>query len=192
MSAKEDRLTSIENQLNDIAARLAALETAMTTRATSQMAVPPSPPSASGEVKAGYVEHLKAQLDRTEDPGEENGLVAYAGVVRSGDSALMWEFGRTVADLLDVDVEPLSQVLAALGSAVRLDLVRSLLRGPRSSQQLQEALGMDNLGPLYYHLKELMAAGIVSQPNRNTYQVVPQRIIPFLVVLAVALDLRGG
>ncbi|GCE29271.1 hypothetical protein KDA_47550 [Dictyobacter alpinus] len=140
--------------------------------------------------QVSWSDRLSARLLPASPGNEPMGLIAYAGAVRGEEGEIAWDFERKVEDLLALDVEPIAQVLAACGSIPRLELVRLLLHGPQNSQQLQEALGLSS-GPLYYHLKELMAVGIVSQPTRNSYQVAPQRVVPFLALLVAALDVRG-
>jgi DNA-binding transcriptional ArsR family regulator len=182
----ERRLAEIEAQLAIVTARLAALEG--------------SAPQASADAIAGaqlrptgFADQLQRRLPTAEiAPEPVAGLLAYAGAVRAPQGELVWDHERTAAELLALDLEPVAQVLATLGHAVRLELMRLLLQGPQTSQQLQEALGLGSSGPLYYHLKELIAAGLVTQPSRNLYQVSHQRIIPFLAVLVAALDVRGG
>jgi DNA-binding transcriptional ArsR family regulator len=172
----EERLAAVEREVSDIAGRLAAIEG-------------PSGPS-SGEVGPnGFAEQLGGRVSAAE--GDVGGLVAYAGAVRAGEGELLWDFERGVEELLGLDLAPVAQVLAALGHPVRLALVRALLRGPKASQDLQEEIGLATSGPLYYHLKALTAAGIVSQPNRNRYAVEPRRIVPFLAVLVAAIDAGG-
>jgi DNA-binding transcriptional ArsR family regulator len=97
-----------------------------------------------------------------------------------------------VPGLLQLEAEGIARVIAAMGSPQRILLLRALLQGQHSSQQLQEAMGVTSAGQLYHHLKELLAAGIIEQRGRNNYRLDPRKIVPFLTLLAVALDLAAS
>jgi DNA-binding HxlR family transcriptional regulator len=178
MTNNDDRLLRIEQMVDELAARLAALEQGS------------PPPSAEPYSSDGFADRLQQRLMASDE--DVTGLIAYAGAVRAPEGELVLDFERSAGELLTRDMEPVAQALAALGHTVRLDLMRLLLRGPQTSQQLQEALGLASSGPLYYHLKELMASGLVIQPARNSYQVSLQRVVPLLVILSAGIDLRGG
>jgi DNA-binding transcriptional ArsR family regulator len=182
----EQRLHELETQLAAVVARLVELEQRIPSRADHLIASA-LPRSAS------FAEQLVQRLEAARSSGEDVlGFVAYAGAVRAPEGELVWDRERSASELLGLELEPVAHVLAALGHSVRLELMRLLLRGPQSSQQLQEALGLNSSGTLYYHIKELLAAGLVTQPSRNLYQVSAQRIIPFLAILVAGLDVNGG
>jgi DNA-binding HxlR family transcriptional regulator len=178
MTNNDDRLFQIEQLLGELFERLTALEQRSSVTLSKQY------PGGS------LADQLQQRLSASEE--DVVGLIAYAGAVRASEGELVLDFERSAGELLTRDMEPVAQALAALGHTVRLDLMRLLLRGPQTSQQLQEALGLASSGPLYYHLKELMASGLVIQPARNSYQVSPQRVVPLLVILSAGIDLRGG
>jgi hypothetical protein len=76
---------------------------------------------------------------------------------------------------------------------VRLELVRRLLGGARTAQELAEIPEVGTTGQLYHHLRELQSAGLVTQRRRNDYAVPVDRVIPCLVLVAAAMDrVRAG
>jgi ArsR family transcriptional regulator, arsenate/arsenite/antimonite-responsive transcriptional repressor len=85
--------------------------------------------------------------------------------------------------------EILAPVLAALGSPLRLVLVKALLQAPRTNQQLQEISGIGSPGQLYHHLKELISSGVIEQHSRNLYRVNPSKLVPILTIFAAVLDI---
>jgi hypothetical protein len=117
------------------------------------------------------------------------GAVAYAGALRSGGREAAWIKEHGAAELLDADAGGLARVLAALAHPARVTLTRALLAAPRTSQELQSLIGASSAGPLYHHLKGMVAAGLVTQSGRSRYEVPAERAIPLLVVLAAAGDL---
>jgi DNA-binding HxlR family transcriptional regulator len=182
MNEEEKRITSLENTVHDLQIRLGKLEQEVASTKVELEATP-------RKIETGFADQLLNRIEPITEQEVGQGLVAYAGAVRAERGELLWEYERSTQQLLEANTESLAKVFNAIGSEVRLDIVKLLLQKPLTSQQLQETLQLSSSGPLYYHLKELMAAGIISQPSRNTYQVAPQRIIPFLAVLAAGLDL---
>ncbi len=124
--------------------------------------------------------------------GEEfAGGVVYAGAVEIGHANYVWEIRRGVADLLATDAERLAPVMAALGHPARLRVVIQILKGPISAQELIERVEESSIGKLYHHLKELMAAKVVVQPRRGTYEIAPAAVVPLLAALSLSTDLSG-
>ena len=68
-------------------------------------------------------------------------------------------------------------------------VVRALVQGAHTSQELQAILGVSSPGQLYHHLKELLAVGIVTQTGRSHYEVAALQVVPLLAILAAAFDL---
>ena len=132
---------------------------------------------------------LRSRAGGPYEAGDTRGAVAYAGVVRFGTMEYDLDVERPVPGLMAAEEEPLTRTLAALASPPRLRLIRALLRGPRSTQELQEALGNVSTGQFYHHLKELLSARIVVQKGRSLYAIGAQHIVPLLAMLAVAQDL---
>lgn len=179
-----ERVVNLENTLGEVQARLAKLEQDF---ANYNKVEPKTLTKKSG---AGFADQLQARFEPMDKQEvRKGGLIAYAGAIKAEQGELLWEYERSTEQLLEANTEGLAKVFNAIGSAVRLDIIKLLLQKPLTSQQLQETLQLSSSGPLYYHLKELIAAGIINQPSRNTYQIVPQRIVPFLAALAVGLDL---
>ncbi len=124
--------------------------------------------------------------------GEElAGGVVYAGAVEINHANYVWEIRRGVAELLATDAERLAPVMAALGHPARLRVVIQILRGPISAQELIERVEESSIGKLYHHLKELMAAKVVVQPRRGTYEIAPAAVVPLLAALSLSTDLSG-
>lgn len=177
------RLAALERHLSDLTARVAALEAPP--RAVAPAPVGPLP--AHGAI----MEVLQQRDGPPYAQGPVRGALLYAGAVDLAGAEYTWQIERALPFLLDLDAEAVAPLLLALGSPWRLQLVRALLGGPRSSQQLQEALGLGSPGQLYHHLKELLAAGIIEQRARSEYRLAGRKIVPFLTILSAALDLKA-
>jgi DNA-binding transcriptional ArsR family regulator len=180
VTTNDQRLTQLEQQLAALHERIVAIEDRTT---TAQKLIP---------TDMSMAEALQQRAGRPYEDGATRGAVAYAGAVQFADAEYTWQIERPLPGLLALDVTTLVPVLAALGSGPRLVLVRALLECPRSSQELQEALGTASVGQLYHHLKELLAAGIIEQRERSVYRLAARKIVPFLAVLAGAYDLGEG
>jgi hypothetical protein len=121
----------------------------------------------------------------------EAGIVGYQGDVRlQGD--LSWQIRFAVAGTLALPDGPRVDVLAALGHPARAAITRHLIEhGAQPAPALSEAAGLRSTGQLYHHLKALVAAKVVEQDSRGSYQVPPTAVVPLLVILTAAADVAG-
>ena len=117
------------------------------------------------------------------------GAVAYGGAVVFGEREYLWMREHPLPELSELEPGRLAHALATLGHPARLILLRALLQQPRTSQELQAILGVPSPGQLYHHLKELLAAGIVTQTRRSLYEVAGRQVVPVLAALAAVSDL---
>jgi hypothetical protein len=170
-----DKRAKVNVRLGAIEERLAALEQAA---APAPRAAPaPIPDAERFWALAGLQERLGADADA--------GAVVYAGSASlpSGEEYI-WQEGASVAALLDARPEALVPALAALGHRVRLMLVQAVLSGRRTVGELEALETLGTSGQLYHHLRQLVAAGWLQTAGRGRYAVPPERVVPFLVVLA--------
>lgn len=171
MTAADDtseRLIRMEDQLQRISGRLAALEQAAGLPA---MVVTGHRPAAG-----------PAGPDGT-DTGEAVFTISGQGEI--GGNRLMVRQRARMSDVLETDPDVAARVFAALASPARITVLRSLLQGPRTSQQLRAELDDASVGQLYHHLRELLAAGLIIQPARSQY-AVPRNALTMLCVQLMA------
>ncbi len=135
------------------------------------------------------LEQLRQRRGRRYQTKEMRGAVAYGGAAVFGEREYLWIREHPVPELAELEPDRLAQALATLGHPSRLVLLRAMLQHARTSQELQAMLGVSSPGQLYHHLKELLAAGIVTQTRRSRYEVAARQVVPVLVVLAAAADL---
>ena len=179
MPDQENRLTALEKQVADLQMRLSALEERLP-RSTSVL--PPLP-------------SLPALPERTVDrePLEERetlqGVLSCEGSVQFAEQDVRWRQRLALQPIFAASPELLAQLFAALSSPHRVIILRTLCEGPRTSQQLQELLGMGSAGQLYHHLKELLTAGLILQRGRSAYTIEPAKVIPVCLALMMAFCL---
>jgi DNA-binding transcriptional ArsR family regulator len=161
-------LSALSDVVDDLAARVAALEA--------------SPRRASRALTS---------LDELPE-GEDGGAVRYTGAVSVGDRVVAWDMNRRWDDLARIDPAIVAPVLAALGSAQRVQILQLLLWRPATTAELTAAVEGRSSGQLFHHLKELLAAGVIHQPARGTYAIGEAHVIPLLTLLSAALDVRGS
>ena len=125
------------------------------------------------------------------DAGDATGgVVSYQGEVHLyGD--VSWSIGYASGAILELSVPRTTDVLAALGHPVRLQIVRMLLRGPANAADLQAAVGLGSTGQVYHHLKTLVSANIVEQQARGDYRIGAKKVVPLLVSMLAAADISG-
>ncbi len=187
MGSDEERMFILEQEIASLRERVTALEA---TRNTSPISSTASIPSED----FGTLQLMQSRQGSLYEQDGKSGAVIYAGSARIANARYDWQMERPVPGLLqflDNEPEMLAHTFAALGSPLRLSLLRELLQGPRTSQQLQEALDISSAGQLYHHLKDLLAAGLIQQKSRNLYALPVRNFIPFLVLLATAFDTMG-
>ncbi|MBO1435736.1 helix-turn-helix domain-containing protein [Meiothermus sp. CFH 77666] len=158
---------NLEARLSQIEARLAALELASRT---------PSNPSEGAFWALDY-------LRQTARPGGE---VVFAGHAEVASGTWGWQWGLPVGSLLSVPWAEVAPSLAALAHPLRLEILRAVLNGKSSSQDLQHLVEVGTTGQLYHHLKELQSGGWLKAGKRGSYTVPPERVIPLLVILSAA------
>ncbi|WP_072807149.1 ArsR/SmtB family transcription factor [Rhodococcoides yunnanense] len=146
------------------------------------------------ESRLAELEARVAELERRDqaDPTtpSSGGEIAYRGAVHlHGD--VDWSIGYSPDAILELTVGRTSEVLAALGHPVRLQIVRILLRGPAHASDLQEAVGLGSTGQVYHHLKALGSANVVEQHARGEYRIAAKKVVPLLVSMLAAADISG-
>jgi DNA-binding transcriptional ArsR family regulator len=115
------------------------------------------------------------------------GSLLYAGrALTPGGGDLIWQVEHPLPGVLAEGWDDAATVLATLGNPVRLEIVRRILLGGETVQQLQEIPGLGTSGQLYHHLRDLQAAGLVTQRRRGSYGVPADKVIPALVIIAAA------
>jgi DNA-binding transcriptional ArsR family regulator len=136
---------------------------------------------------------LARLAERTGPEFERDGVAGsllYAGrATTPGGGDLIWQAEHPLPGVLAEGWEDAAAVLAALGNPVRLEIVRRILLGGETVQQLQEIPGLGTSGQLYHHLRDLQAAGLVIQRRRGRYGVPADKVVPALVIIAAAVSM---
>ncbi len=135
-----------------------------------------------------------ARLAERAGPGFERdgvaGSLLYAGrAATPGGGDLIWQAEHPLPGVLAEGWADAAGILAALGSPVRLEIVRRLLLGGETAGELQEIPGLGTSGQLYHHLRDLQSAGLVVQRRRGRYAVAADKVVPALVIIAAAADM---
>ncbi|MFK0255277.1 ArsR/SmtB family transcription factor [Streptomyces sp. NPDC090445] len=173
----------LEARVAELERRLAALEAREAQQ--PQDARRPEPADPAGDFWA--LEGFKAQLAEL---GAEDGGVLFTGAVGlpTGER-YEWQQGFPTAELLGdaaEDRQRTADALAALGSPVRIRLLREILAGQRTAAELTALDGVGTSGQVYHHLRQLTAAGWLHTTARGRYEVPGGRVVPLLVVFAAA------
>jgi hypothetical protein len=85
------------------------------------------------------------------------------------------------------DWSPAASALAALGSPIRLTLLREIVRGRATVSALSQVDGLGTSGQIYHHLRHLTAEGWLHNPTRGVFAIPPPRITALHAILT-ALD----
>ncbi|HEY7417431.1 MAG TPA: winged helix-turn-helix domain-containing protein [Ktedonobacteraceae bacterium] len=182
MQESQDRLATLEQQMVVVQERLRVLEAHLAPAPSEAVFANSTPPSDLATVPSQDAELRSQESNR-------QGVLNYRGVAQLASRRYQFQRQRSLPTVFDAAPEPLAQLFAALGNPHRIVILRTLWDGPRSSQSLQEAVGMSSTGQLYHHLKELQAAGLIIQQGGRDYDLAPAKRILICLALAIAADL---
>ena len=191
-ATESGRLTRLERLLEEISGRLAALEQARAAPAPSAPSWPAVPPPSLPPASA-----VAPSLPWASDPAVLGGPVgpetrfSYSGGGQFGRDRLVLRKNRGLTDVLEAEPEMLAKVFTGLASPARIVLLRALLDGPLTSQQLRRELDDASAGQFYHHLKELQAAGLVIQRGRSLYDLPKGSQVALCFAIIAALDLTA-
>ncbi|MER5777216.1 winged helix-turn-helix domain-containing protein [Streptomyces sp. NPDC002039] len=161
---------SLEERVAELERRLSALE-GRDTPATE-------PPPAEGTFWA---------LEGWKDRGVDGVLFTGAATLPTGEH-YQWQQAHTTRGLLGDEIDPqrTAEALAALGSPVRVRLLREILAGRRTAGELTDLDGVGTSGQVYHHLRQLTATGWLHTTGRGRHEVPASRVVPLLVLFAAA------
>lgn len=176
-SVDASRIAELERQMTEVTRRLASLEHAAPQRLPAQL-------------PGGYAADPGLPGDGQDEPGDE-ATVAFSGAGQFGSHRVRIVQRATLSQVLAADPESVTPVFAGLASPARLILLRALVAGSRTSQELREVLDDPSVGQLYHHLRELLAAGLVIQPSRSVYAIPPGKEVAVCVAISAAAYLMS-
>lgn len=151
----------------------------------------PSDPSAATEPTA-LPDPAFWALNGLHERREEEAATAEGAVMLVGSADLpdgetvAWQETAGTTGLLEGDWSDRAASFAALGHPVRLELLRHILGGTRTTGELAAIETLGTTGQLHHHLRQLLAAGWVHQSGRGTYDVPANRIVPLLASIVAA------
>lgn len=173
-------LEQLAARVDELTRKVAALERPSARRAPRVEAVPPD------DDLLQLLERRRASGKR--DPHGRRGSVVYGGSLELAGREYLWAIERPAASLLALDPAAPAHGLATLAHPQRLRLLLALIEEPRTAAELQKVIGSKSPGPLYHHLRDLLALGVVAQEERR-YVVPARHVVPLLAALALAIDL---
>lgn len=130
------------------------------------------------------------------DPADMNvGTLSYCGKYKSPDGEIGASFGGDVSieNVLKINSKDLAQVVDALSSEERLDIIKLLLKKSLSAKEIMEILNFPTTGKVYHHLSFLEKLGIIRK-NNEKYSICGKSVSCVLfVMLGVSqiLERRG-
>ncbi|MGP6169849.1 ArsR/SmtB family transcription factor [Microbacterium sp. A196] len=171
-----EEIADLREAVQSLAARVSALESSRVARSAEATSVP-----AEGDAFWALTE-LQSRLP--DDPSTVGGAVMMVGSLTLPTGApVAWQQGIGAEGLLESDWGERSQVLAALGHPVRLELLRHVLAGVHATADLGAIESLGTTGQLHHHLRQLVATGWVRQSGRGTYEVPAARVVPLMICM---------
>ncbi len=149
------------------------------------------PVGASAVTDGSLVRRMLDELGDTADGPDPDGTIVYAGAGPWADGTVAWQIGRRWLDIRETGADSIASLFGALANPHRIRILRELVTGPMSTGELGQRLDQPSSGQLFHHLKELLAAGVIHQPERGTYAIRREDAIPLLAALSCAIDLAA-
>lgn len=137
---------------------------------------------------------VQRMLDELWSEGDDHrtaGTVVYAGAGPWGNQTVAWQIGREWSEIRGAAPEGVAALFAALSNPSRIRILCELVAGPITTSDLGERLDQPSAGQLFHHLKELLATGLIYQPERGTYAIRREDVVPMLAALSCATDLAS-
>ncbi|MFG1814202.1 ArsR/SmtB family transcription factor [Kribbella sp. NPDC049174] len=132
------------------------------------------------------VDNRLAELERR-IAALESSAVTKRGTRRPSD-ARQADAARAIRELrARRDWSEVAPALAALGSPIRLTLLREIVRGHATVNSLSQVEGLGTSGQIYHHLRQLTAEGWLHTPSRGTFAIPAARATALNAIL-VALE----
>lgn len=134
-----------------------------------------------------FVEERLAER-RQEDRGQASGELRIEGHVRLAGNTEGGRVGMSLAIAVGTPSDRVARSLAAFAHPVRIDILKALVDGPKESQALLTAAGLNTTGQLYHHLRAMTAAGVIEQRGRNFWALrhLPEVFTAFMVARNLA------
>lgn len=182
MSGVDQELKQLRAELRALGERVSELESGAAER-------PASVADSAASVRPGNdfwaLNGLEALRDQ--HPELESGVVMLVGSLSlpTGEP-VAWQEGMSSEGLVDGDWSVQANVLAALSHPVRLELLRQVLIGVRTTAELAKVDSLGTTGQLHHHLRQLLAAGWLRQSGRGSYEVPPAKVVPLLASVLAA------
>ena len=126
---------------------------------------------------------LEVLADHLDPPG---GVLLVGHVDLENGQRARWQQTRTTSQLVDADLREVADVLAALGSPIRLRLLREVIAGRTTVGQLADTEGIGTTGQVYHHLRQLTATGWLRRTSGGNYEIPLARVVPLLGVILAA------
>lgn len=171
-----DAVVELRSQLCALTERVATLEA----RAPDASGPRRRPVASTGTFWA--LDGLKERLPEHPETADGAVMLVGAAVLPSG-TPVEWQVTAGSTGLIESDWADLAPAFAALAHPVRLELVRQVLRGTRTTSALAAEERLGSTGQLHHHLRQLISAGWLHQSGRGTYDVPPARVVPLLALV---------
>ncbi|MGI6879071.1 ArsR/SmtB family transcription factor [Microbacterium sp. gxy059] len=166
----------LRDAVRALAERVAALEGSR---------APVAPPAAPDDETYWALDGLVAR--RGQDETTARGSVMMVGSVEvPTGGTVSWQQEAGSEGLIEVEWGDRATAFAALGHPVRVELLRRILQGVRTTAALAALDELGTTGQLHHHLRQLVAAGWVRQSGRGSYEIPAGRIVPLLVCIVAA------
>ncbi len=122
------------------------------------------------------------------------GTLAYSGNYVSPDGEIRVKFGgpnQKTHILLSTSSKEITQVLEALASEDRFEIIKLLLKRALTAKEIMDILDFSTTGKVYHHLSFLEKLNIIQKSN-DRFKVSSKYVPCILLIVAGINTLKGG
>lgn len=174
--------SALTNRVDDLEARLAAVERRIE-RPSAATAAPREQPGDAGGEEFWLLRALEDRIEQLDPP---DGLIALVGSISGDAGPVQWQQGLAVEALAEGDWSLAAETVAALAHPARLRILQLIYRGTDSVAALTEQRELGTTGQIHHHLRPLLSAGWLESSGRGRYRVPAGRRVPLLAIMLAA------
>lgn len=119
---------------------------------------------------------------------EDRDVVMFAGKVQLEDGPVSWQQECHADEILRNDWSSNCEAFAALGSPVRLELLRYIINGTHRTADLATLDMLGTSGQLHHHLRQLVSTGWLQVTTRGYYEVPATRVVPLMACIIASVE----
>ena len=123
------------------------------------------------------------KIEELSDDVKTNELVLYGNFKNNDNTESNFKTTTTVDALLSLDSKEVADLLKAFGNFDRYKIIRLLLDGGKTANEIVKELDFKTTGKAYHHLNALVSLGLVFKYDDGRYHFHAKHIMGIMALL---------